>query len=114
MKTGETAKHHQIFDGYKKGWFGNSGAAKCGNGCKSDPRYEFIHISKVMDRMAKIAWWIDFTVGADNNLWVRAKRTGNISCGVSEFNADGIYDIFKHLRRPSNRINIHWPGQNNE
>ncbi|GCU29880.1 hypothetical protein HmCms165_02407 [Escherichia coli] len=22
MKTGETAKHHQIFDGYKKGWFG--------------------------------------------------------------------------------------------
>ena len=28
MKTGETAKHHQIFDGYKKGSFRTGGVAE--------------------------------------------------------------------------------------
>ena len=36
MKTGETAKHHQIFDGYKKGWFGRSGEKECGDWGESD------------------------------------------------------------------------------
>ena len=34
MKTGETAKHHQIFDGYKKGWFGG-----IGSGWRNNRRY---------------------------------------------------------------------------
>ena len=36
MKTGETAKHHQIFDGYKKGWFGRSGEKECDGEKSSD------------------------------------------------------------------------------
>ncbi|MDF7547856.1 hypothetical protein NQ074_15135 [Escherichia coli] len=49
MKTGETAKHHQIFDGYKKGWFGRRFSITGWCACS-------VAFSYTTDRLVEMQW----------------------------------------------------------